>query len=172
MSKPEKNRLLGHADEADGIEEYDNPLPDWWIGLFWLTIVWAIAYTAHYHFIGNRSQPKALAAEVAEAAVRWPQASTVQQLVITPELAARGKAVYAANCTGCHGKDLEGGIGPNLKDEAWIHGGAPEQVLKTITDGVPAKGMLTWGPILGPEKIREVTAFVLSQGPKTPAKSD
>ena len=50
MSK-ETNRLLGHSDEADGIDEYDNPLPDWWVGLFWLTIVWAIGYGVHYHFI-------------------------------------------------------------------------------------------------------------------------
>lgn len=172
MSKPEKNRLLGHADEADGIEEYDNPLPDWWLGMFWLCIVWALGYGVHYHFIAHRSQPKALAAELAEAQTRWPQAAQGAPLVVTPELAEKGRAVFAANCTGCHGKNLEGGIGPNLKDEAWIHGGAPEQVVKTITEGVPAKGMLTWGPILGPEKIREVAAFVLSQGPKAPAKSD
>ena len=55
MSK-DTNRLLGHADEADGIEEYDNPLPDWWLGLFWLCVLWAIGYTVHYHFIADRSQ--------------------------------------------------------------------------------------------------------------------
>ena len=43
----ENNRLLGHSDEADGIDEYDNPLPDWWLGLFWLTIVWALGYGVH-----------------------------------------------------------------------------------------------------------------------------
>lgn len=170
MSKPERNRLLGHADEADGIEEYDNPLPDWWLGLFWLTTIWAIAYGVHYHFIADRSQPKALAAEVAEAEARWP-VQAAAAFAVTPQLAERGKAIYAANCAGCHGKSLEGGIGPNLKDELWIHGGTPEAVVKTITEGVPAKGMLTWGPILGPEKIREVAAFVLSQGPAS-AKSD
>lgn len=171
MSKPEKDRLLGHADEADGIEEYDNPLPDWWLGLFWLTTIWAIGYGIHYHFIAERSQPKALAAELAEAQVRWP-VQAASAFAVTPQLAEQGKAVYAANCAGCHGKALEGGIGPNLKDEVWIHGGTPEQVVKTITEGVPPKGMLTWGPILGPEKIREVAAFVLSQGPTPAAKSD
>jgi cytochrome c oxidase cbb3-type subunit 3 len=172
MTAPEKNRLLGHADEADGIEEYDNPLPDWWLGLFWLCIVWAVAYTVHYHFIADRSQPKALAAEVAQAAVLWPTAAAGQEVPVTPEMIARGQKLYATNCAGCHGKNLEGGIGPNLKDEVWIHGGAPEQVRKTITEGVPAKGMLTWGPILGPEKIREVAAYVLSQSLRAPAKSD
>ena len=67
MSKKTRDVMLGHADEADGIEEYDNPLPDWWTGLFWLTIVFAIAYTAHYHFIAERSQVKELAAEMAAA---------------------------------------------------------------------------------------------------------
>ena len=46
MSK-ETNEILGHADESDGIEEYDNPLPDWWLGMFWLSIVWAFAYGIH-----------------------------------------------------------------------------------------------------------------------------
>lgn len=163
MSTPERDRLLGHADEADGIEEYDNPLPDWWVGLFWLTTIWAVGYTVHYHFIAHRSQPAALAAEVAEARVKWPDAGP-KQLVINDETVARGRAVFQQNCTGCHGKNLEGGIGPNLKDTTWIHGGTPEQVVKTITEGVPAKGMLTWGPILGPDKINDVAAFVLHEG--------
>lgn len=162
MSKAEKDRLLGHAEENDGIEEYDNPLPDWWVGLFWLTVVWAIGYTVHYHFIAERSQPAALAAEIAEAQVKWPQGAP-KALVMSDDAVERGRAVYAQNCTGCHGKNLEGGIGPNLKDETWIHGGTPEAVVKTITEGVPAKGMLTWGPILGPDKINDVTAFILKQ---------
>jgi cytochrome c oxidase cbb3-type subunit 3 len=166
MSKKETNRLLGHADEADGIEEYDNPLPDWWLGMLWLTIAWAIGYGIHYHFIGHRSQPKALAAEIAEAQVLWPAAKGGAQVVMTPEAIEKGRAIFMANCTGCHGKNLEGGIGPNLKDATWIHGGSPAEVVKTITEGVPAKGMLTWGPILGPEKINLVAAFVLSQGEK------
>ena len=69
MSK-ETNRVLGHADESDGIEEYDNPLPDWWLGLLWFTVIWAVAYGVHYHFIGNRSQEGRLAAEMQAAEVR------------------------------------------------------------------------------------------------------
>ena len=72
MSK-DTNRLLGHTDEADGIDEYDNPLPDWWVGLFWLTIIWGIGYGIHYHFIADRSAEKALAAEIAMAEERFPQ---------------------------------------------------------------------------------------------------
>jgi cytochrome c oxidase cbb3-type subunit 3 len=158
-----RNQVLGHADESDGIEEYDNPLPDWWLGLFWLTIIWAFGYTLHYHFIAERSQEKALAAEIAAAEVKWPAAAAPAEFVVTPELAAAGKAVFSANCVACHGAMLEGGIGPNLRDATWIHGGEPQNVVKTISEGVAAKGMPAWGPILGPERVKQVAAYILEQ---------
>lgn len=157
-----RDQVLGHADEADGIEEYDNALPDWWLGLLWFTVIWAFAYTLHYHFIANRSQEKALAAEMAAAQKRWPQTAAAV-FTVTPELAAQGEAIYETNCVGCHGAELQGGIGPNLIDEVWIHGNTPEAVLKTVTEGVAAKGMPTWGPILGPDKTRQVAAYILTK---------
>ena len=108
MSK-DTNRLLGHSDEADGIDEYDNPLPDWWVGLFWLTIVWAIGYGIHYHFIANRSPQKALAAEIAAAEARWPsQAPSAAVLVLSDDAAEAGEPVYQANCVPCHGPEGKG----------------------------------------------------------------
>ena len=108
MSK-ETNRVLGHADESDGIEEYDNPLPDWWVGLLWFTVIWAVAYGVHYHFIGNRSQEGHLAAEMQAAEVRWPvEAAAAVSFAITPEAVAAGEAVYTQNCAMCHGAELEG----------------------------------------------------------------
>lgn len=162
-SEPEKNRLLGHADEADGIEEYDNPLPDWWVGLFWLTIIWSVAYTLHYHVIGGRSQENELAAEMARAEARWPASAASAEFVVTEQLAQLGQSIYASNCAACHGANLEGGIGVALNDGAWVHGGTPEEVLRVVTEGVPAKGMPAWGAILGQERVRQVTAYVLSQ---------
>jgi len=156
------NQLLGHADEADGIEEYDNPLPDWWLGLFFLTIIWAFAYMVHYHFIADRSQEKALAAELAAAELRWPASAEDAVFVPTPELAEAGRSVYATNCAACHAADLTGGIGPNLVDDEWIHGGSPEDVVRTIAEGVPTKGMPAWGPILGPERVRQAAAYILT----------
>jgi len=156
------NQVLGHADEADGIEEYDNPLPDWWLGLFFLTIVWAFAYTLHYHVIADRSQEKALAAELAAADLRWPVSAETGVFVPTPELAEAGRAVYATNCAACHAADLTGGIGPSLVDGEWIHGGAPEDIVRTIAEGVAAKGMPAWGPILGQERVRQAAAYILS----------
>ncbi len=158
-----RDQVRGHADEADGIEEYDNPLPDWWRGLFYATIVWALAYGVYYHFIGHQSQYKALAVEIAEAKVRWPESSAPQSVALTPEAIEAGGTIFKANCVACHGEDMKGKIGPNLLDTVWIHGGKPEEIVKTITEGVPAKGMLTWGPILGPEKINQVAAYVISR---------
>jgi len=162
------NRLLGHADEADGIEEFDNPLPDWWVGLFWLTIVWAFGYFLWYHVVADRSQVKELADEMAAAASAWPEQATsaetgAAEFAVTTETVAAGQAVFAQNCVACHGANLEGGIGPTFLDDQWIHGGHASEILNTITVGVPEKGMLAWGAILTPEQIRHVAAFVISR---------
>jgi len=158
------NRLLGHTDEADGIDEYDNPLPDWWLGLFWITIVWGIGYGLHYHFIAERSQVKELAAEMAAAEVRWPASAVTEvEFVMSDEAVAAGESIYMTQCIACHGAELEGGIGAALNDTEWVHGGTPEEVLATIREGVLDKGMPGWAPILGPEGVNQVTAYVLSK---------
>jgi cytochrome c oxidase cbb3-type subunit 3 len=158
------DEVLGHADENDGIEEFDNPLPDWWLGLFIVTIGWAVGYMVYFHFIAHDSQAKRYTAEMAAAAEQWPQETTgAGGVALTEENIAAGREIFAANCVACHGADLHGGIGPNLTDDEWIHGGNLEDIVHTITNGVPEKGMLTWGPILGPEKIGKVAAFVYSQ---------
>lgn len=156
----ERDKVLGHAAESDGIEEYDNSLPTWWVGLFIGTALFGVVYAVDYHFVSHHSQVAAYETEMA-AAVRVTEAATV---AITPESAAAGKAIYATNCVGCHGAELLGGVGPNLTDATWIHGGTLEDITRTITVGVPEKGMLTWGPILGPQKIAEVAAFVHGAG--------
>ncbi|MEZ4415522.1 MAG: c-type cytochrome [Gemmatimonadota bacterium] len=161
------NRLLGHTDEADGIDEYDNPLPDWWLGLFWFTIVWAVVYGVHYHFIAERSAEKRLAAEMAAAEARWPaQTADASTFTLTPEAIAAGEQVFQTNCFVCHGVNLEGGIGPNLVDDEWIHGASVDSILATISNGVLDKGMPNWGSLLGPEKVNQVAAYVISLNPE------
>ena len=171
MSK-DTNRLMGHGDEADGIEEYDNPLPDWWLGLFWICILWAVGYTVHYHFIADRSQETLFQAEMAAAAERWPaEAAASAEFALTPEAIQAGEEVYAANCYMCHGTTLEGGIGPSFLDEEWVHGNTPEEVIHTITEGVVEKGMLAWGPIIGAEKVNQAAAYVLAKNAEALGKS-
>jgi cytochrome c oxidase cbb3-type subunit 3 len=164
VSKQERDRILGHEDEADGIQEYDNPLPDWWLGLLWGTVIFGVGYLVHYHFIAERSPQKALAAELAAASERWPSENPgTVQLVLTEDAAEAGEQVYRTNCLPCHGPELLGGIGPNLVDDEWIHGATPEAIHATIVNGVPAKGMLAWGPILSTDQINHVTAYVVEQ---------
>mgnify|MGYP001818032492 FL=1 len=163
MSK-DTNRLMGHADEADGIEEYDNPLPDWWLGLFWLCIIWAFGYTVHYHFIADRSQEGRLEAEMAAAAERWP-APAAEDVVfaMTPEAIAGGEELYYTFCFTCHGQNLEGGIGQSFLDDTWLHGGTPEEIIHTSVNGVPEMGMSPWGTTLTAEQINHAAAFVLAK---------
>lgn len=159
----ETNRLLGHTDEADGIDEYDNPLPDWWVGLMWFTIVWALGYAVHYHFIADRSAVNALAAEMAAAEERWPTSAVASQLVLTDDAIAEGAQIYQVNCVACHGADMQGPIGPSLLDAEWLHGGAPLEIRATIAEGVLTKGMPNWESLLGPEAVNKVAAYVISQ---------
>lgn len=165
-------QLLGHGADNDGIEEYDNPLPTWWLGLFYFTIGWGIFYGVNYHFVAKTSQASQYDAEVAAAEAAMPvKPASALAAEPTAELASAGKAIFDTNCVACHGPDAKGvdaagnpTVGPNLTDADWIHGGTYADIQKTITNGVPEKGMITWGPILGAEKIAQVGAYVHNAG--------
>lgn len=160
----EKDQVLGHADECDGIEEYDNALPAWWIGLFIFCVVFAAIYAPYMHFVAHWSQAGAYTAEMELAKSQYKIPEGTANLVETPETIAKGKEVFTTTCVACHGADLHGGIGPNLTDAEWIHGGSLKDIAATITNGVPDKGMPTWGPVLGPDKVAAAAAYVHSAG--------
>lgn len=157
------DEILGHADEADGIEEYDNALPAWWLGLFAFTVITGAMYGFHW-FITGQTQEKAYAAELAAAEAAWPAPAADAPIVVDAGSIDAGKEVYEQNCVACHGADLKGGIGPDLTDAEWVHGGTLDEIRVTVTDGVPEKGMLAWGGILGPDKVAKVSAYVHSSG--------
>lgn len=162
----ENDRILGHADEADGIDEYDNPMPAWWLGLFYFCVIWGVGYGIHYHFISDRSQAGEYDAEVAAALETWPEVSAEDAVVteVTADVVDAGKQIYTTNCLPCHGADLTGGIGPSLVDAEWVHGSDLADITKVVMDGVLEKGMPAWGPVLGPEKVGQVSAYVQSAG--------
>lgn len=153
----------------DGIQEFDNPMPNWWLAILGTSIAFALGYWAVNHAYGPDIEPgrilmeeMALAAQ--EAAKQSGQLSDPLLWTMSRDQAVvnNGRAVYATSCAPCHLPDLAGAIGPNLKDNIWIHGGNPMTVLRIITEGVAAKGMPTWGPVLGRQKIAEVAAFIMS----------
>jgi cytochrome c oxidase cbb3-type subunit 3 len=85
-------------------------------------------------------------------------------LAQTPAIVAQGKAVFGKTCAPCHGADGRGGVGPNLTDGDWLHGGTPSDIYKSVDEGIAAKGMPAWGPQLGEVVVEYAVAFVLSMG--------
>lgn len=154
--------------EVDGIQEYDNRLPNWWLYTLYGTVVFAVGYWFAFHeFEVSRLPMAAYRAELAEAARRVgnTKALSDDELVALAQdssLVEEGKKQFVTLCAPCHEANGGGKIGPNLTDNAWIHGGAPTAIHKTISEGVVAKGMPAWGQQLGPSGVQAVTAFVLS----------
>lgn len=156
------DEMMGHAADNDGIEEYDNPLPDWWVGLFLITIVYGIGYAVDYHFIRPTSQIQMYEEEMQLAAMQWPESDTPKELSYDAETLAAGAEIFTQQCVACHNEGGKGGgIGPSLIDAEWIHGFDADSVRNTITNGVAAKGMPAWGAILGPDKVAKVSAYVM-----------
>ena len=169
---------------VDGIKEYDNPLPTWWIGLFIFTIIFGIAYLYYFHLGSGQSLTAKLNEEMViekntklaatQDSMQTKEASQdldgeFATLVQDGAVVAAGKAHYDSFCSPCHLADLGGQIGPNLVDDHWLYGCSPSDIIKTIRDGQPAKGMAAWGPILGNQKIKEVTAYIISKKGSQPA---
>jgi cytochrome c oxidase cbb3-type subunit III len=158
--------------EIDGIEEYDNKLPNWWLYTLYGAIAFSVVYWFHYHVASFGELP--LASYHAEMdAVAAAEAERIKKVgVMTPEALAalakdrgtveQGKQVFAQTCAACHRQDGGGSVGPNLTDEFWLHGAGSDQIYKTIRDGVPEKGMPGWAAQLGPDRVQAVTAYVIS----------
>lgn len=167
MADQNQDRLLDHS--YDGIQEYDNPMPRWWVITFWATIIFSILYVLNVPGIGPGAGRIAdydadMARARAELAALQPQggpdAAQLAALAQDAAATARGQEVFATNCAACHRADGGGLIGPNLTDDAWIHGGELTQIHFTIREGVLAKGMPAWGKVLRPEQLEAVTAYV------------
>jgi cytochrome c oxidase cbb3-type subunit 3 len=164
----EKEILLDH--DYDGIRELDNPLPSWWVVSFVLTIVFAVPYYAAHTFFGAQTIQEELLAEIGEVdklktAFQKKQTGFSQEgyqaFLITKKANKIAKKTYKRKCKACHGANGEGGIGPNLADEYWLHGnGSLESIYATISNGVEDKGMAAWGKTLGNKKMFAVLKYV------------
>lgn len=183
MAQQEKDRLLEH--DADGIQEYDNSLPRWWLYGFYFTIVMSVLYVFYYHvytgpdwnilWYGARTQEAEYSQSMAELeAMRAnaPKGPAVEMVVMTDAAnLAAGKKIFTNNiCYTCHRDDMGGQVGPNLTDEYWLHGCSLEEIVASITTGYPEKGMLPYGnnTKLSDLELVQVASYIISMSGTNP----
>lgn len=158
----------------DGIVEHDNFLPRWWLAILYGSMVFAFFYLMHYTFgpgpsIRQEYDTAARELEVAKASMATGGASgggaasseeSLKVWAAVPEHKAQGKSVYDSKCAVCHGAQGQGGIGPNLTDDYWLHGNKFAQIAAVISNGVSDKGMPPWGALLKDDELKSAVAFV------------
>jgi cytochrome c oxidase cbb3-type subunit 3 len=184
--KPNEPDTTGHS--WDGIEEYNNPLPRWWLWTFYATIVWGVIYTIAYPAwpLVNRATAGIMGfstrAEVARDIQTFADANAAIEAKLAaadlatvaadPELQSfarnAGAAVFKTNCSQCHGSGAAGAKGyPNLLDDDWLWGGDIESIAFTVRHGVRNETgdsrfsqMPAFGEILSEEEIAQAAAYV------------
>jgi len=173
QAKKEKTTTdtTGHAWDGD-LKEYNNPLPRWWLSLFWVTAVFFAAYLAFFPGLGGFtgmggwSQKDQYDSEVAKAEQKFGNVyaafsgTAIPELVGNPDAVRLGRNIFLNRCATCHGSDGRGAKGyPNLADGAWLWGGDADTVKATITGGRTGV-MPALGAALGDQGVDEVIAYI------------
>jgi cytochrome c oxidase cbb3-type subunit 3 len=176
----EKESEVATDHNYDGIIELDNSLPPWWVYMFYLTIAFSFAYVIYFHFLDGPSQADEYNKEIELASLKKSEmlkqtASKVDENTVTllTEAAdiAKGKSSFITKCAACHGQAGEGGVGPNLTDEYWIHGGSISSIFKTIKYGVQEKGMIAWEAQMPALEMQQLSSFIVSLKGTNPANA-
>ncbi len=168
---------MGHVWDED-LEEYNNPLPSWWLNMFYITIVFGIAYLILYPGLGfykgvlgwsskGQYESEISAADKEFGPIFEKYASEkIATLARNEEAMRTGERLFANYCSTCHGSDARGAVGfPNLRDGDWLYGGEPEQIKTSILNG--RRGVMPgWQAALGEEGVKNMTEFVLSMSRK------
>ncbi|HEY5374738.1 MAG TPA: cbb3-type cytochrome c oxidase N-terminal domain-containing protein [Polyangiaceae bacterium] len=172
--------VLDH--EYDGIREYDNPLPRWWVWIWAGSFFFSIGYFFHYHISHNgtsvadsyeEDMAEAREAEAKQSLAEPVNEESLGKLMANPALMADAKTLFGLRCSPCHGANAQGIIGPNLTDNSWIHGqGTLSDIYGVVLGGVASKGMPAWSRTLTPIELRKVVAFVGTlRGTNVPGKA-
>ena len=197
--QPGDPETTGHS--WDGIEEFNNPLPRWWVWVFYLTIIWGVGYSIAYPawpgissatsgLLGWSSRAKVQAeidaADMAHAGIRQ-EIESVELAAIAgnPELASyasqAGASVFRTWCAQCHGAGAAGAKGyPNLLDDEWLWGGDIEAIATTIRHGIRNEEdpdaryseMPAFGEILEKEEIGQVVNYVMTLSGQEPRDAE
>ena len=175
--KYEQTMMMEHA--YDGILEIDNPIPAWFMTLFYGSIFVSVVYMFAYHVVGDGQtmtteyKEQIVEGESIKQAYMKQYASSINENNVTllkDETSIKeGKKMFTQNCVACHAADGGGGVGPNLTDEFWLHGGSVKSVYHTISEGVAEKGMIAWKKSLNPIQMQQVASYILSLKGTKPA---
>lgn len=168
----EKAKSMGHVWD-ENLEELNNPLPRWWLNMFYITLVFGIGYLALYPGLGTFagawgwSSKGQYDKEIADAARRFDPLyekylrENLKTLVADRDALKTGERLFVNYCTTCHGADARGARGyPNLRDGDWLYGGEPEAIKASIMNG-RSGAMPPWGAALGPEGVFNVAEYVI-----------
>jgi len=168
------DKTTGHVWDGD-LQELNNPLPRWWLMLFIITLVFAVAYFAMYPGLGTNkgtlgwTSVGQLEAENAKAVAEEAKVydafkgRSVEDLARDPKAHDIGQRLFLNNCAACHGSDARGAKGfPNLTDGDWLYGGTPDKIIETITHGRQGTMPIMAPAVGGPEEVRQVANYVLS----------
>lgn len=180
MSNDRHGNVLDHS--YDGIQEYDNPQPGWWSWIFILSIVFSIVYFIFFHMGGpglsveeqyeqSVAAQKAKEAEIAKTMKLEVTEEAIFAMTTNPAELAPAKEHFATKCLACHMADGGGLIGPNFTDDYYINGGRLMDLYNTISEGVPAKGMVPWKGTLSEKERMQLAAYIRTLRGTTPAKA-
>jgi len=163
----EADILLDH--DYDGIKELDNALPPWWKYGFYITIAIAFVYLLNFHVLGNGKNPtEEYVAEMENARIQKEifEAGNKDKIdeknVPMADAAglARAKEIFVTKCFACHGNLGQGGVGPNLTDDFWLHKGSLNDIYNTIKVGYADKGMQSWANDFTPKEMSFLASYV------------
>lgn len=162
----EEDILTDH--DYDGIRELDNDLPPWWKYGFYATIVYAFVYLFYFHVAGGPTSHDQYIAEMEKAKIEVEEYKRKNALNVDENNVQiadaggidEGRSIFMDNCKACHGEHGEGGVGPNLTDKYWLHGGSLNDLFKTVKYGWPSKGMKSWQTDLTGVQIKDVISYV------------
>ena len=190
-----EGEIIDHTWDGD-LKEMNNPMPGWWLSLFYLMIAFAIAYLFLYPGVykgskgwtqlGQYQQESRKIDSRSAEYFRHYAGKSVEELAKDPDALATGRRIFLQNCAVCHASDAGGSPGsyPNLTDKDWIWGGTPENIINTITNGhtgamPPGGALIAVTPGQPPsaedqEKLDDVSNYVLSLGgyPHDQARAD
>jgi cytochrome c oxidase cbb3-type subunit 3 len=170
----DEEETIDTGHDYDGIRELDNITPPWFKFGFLASILFAIVYLYIYHV--SKSAPSQIEefnaemeqAEVEKAALLSKEGNSVDEntvVMLGSSEIAKGKEIFGAYCASCHGangQSMKGGVGPNLTDDYWIHGGDIKDIFKSIKYGWQEKGMIAWENQFSPNQIAQIASYINS----------